>query len=228
MKRSATLKRTALKRSDGSAKASVPVPTRRKCAACKEQFVKTRSFQTWCTPECGFAVAAKRLAKAEAKRAAAERRADKVKREAMKTRGEWLAEAKLAVQRFRRLEELSKGRGCMSCGRSQQEVIGTDGWKPGGAWDGGHFLSKGARPELALEPLCIWLQCKSCNAGSAKYARKGYTVNANFEANLIAQEGQALVDWLKGPHEPKHYDIPDLKAIRDDFRRRARELEKGA
>jgi hypothetical protein len=112
----------------------------------------------------------------------------------------------------------------MSCRRSQEEVQGTDGWKPGGAWDAGHFLGKGARPELRMEPLCIWLQCKSCNAGSAKYARKGYTVGLAFEENLRAQEGDALVDWLKGPHEPKHYTIDDLKEIKRTYKAKAKAL----
>ena len=90
------------------------------------------------------------------------------------------------------------------------------GWRPGGYWDGGHFLGKGAYPELALEPKNIWLQCKSCNGGSGKYARKGLTVNQSFKSRLIEQEGQALVDWLEGPHEPKRYRIDDLRTIKNE------------
>jgi len=85
-------------------------------------------------------------------------------------------------------------------------------------------MSKGARPELALEPLNIWLQCKSCNAGSSKYARKGYTVNASFRVNLIDRIGLHQVEWLEGPHEPKHYDIEDLKAIKAKYTALTREL----
>lgn len=85
-------------------------------------------------------------------------------------------------------------------------------------------MSKGARPELALEPLNIWLQCKSCNAGSSKYARKGYTVNTSFRLNLIDRIGLEQVEWLEGPHEPKHYDIDDLKAIKAKYTALAREL----
>ena len=155
-----------------------------------------------------------------------DKRETRAKLQKLKTRGEWLAEAKVAIQQFRRLEELSKGRGCMSCKRSQEEVAGTDGWRPGGLWDGGHFLSKGARPELALEPLNIWLQCKSCNAGSGKYARKGYTVNASFEANLIEQEGVELVEWLKGPLEAKHYTTDQLIEIKATYAAKVRELKK--
>ena len=183
------------------------------CKVCRSRFAPRHAFVNWCSVYCGSVLATKKLQKVKKSAAVIERKADAVKRASQKSRSKWLAEAKTAIQQARRLEELAKGRGCMSCKRSQQEVEAGD-WRPGGYWDGGHFLSKGARPELALEPLNIWLQCKSCNAGSSKYARKGYTVNANFEANLIEAEGLGLVIWLKGPHDLKHYDADDLKAIK--------------
>ena len=198
------------------------------CPHCRAKLGPGQRIHAACIP--GYADAqeakAKRTAEKQARAEAKVQRADiKRRKEAQKSRGEWLAEAKAAIQGSRRLEELAKGRGCMSCQRSRQEVE-SGPWRPGGYWDGGHFKSKGAFPELALEPLNIWLQCKSCNAGSGKYARKGYTVNAAFEANLAATEGQALVDWLNGPHEPKHYDIDDLKAIKATHTARQRELKR--
>ena len=197
------------------------------CKVCKCNFLAAPGLlrAKVCGPVCAMTLGRSARIKAEKVRQVKERRETKAKLAKLKSRGEWLAEAKVAIQQYRRLEELSKGRGCMSCGRSQAEVIGTDAWKPGGAWDGGHFVSKGARPELALEPLNIWLQCKSCNAGSGKYARKGYTVNAAFEANLIEQEGAELVEWLKGPHELKHYTTDQLIAIKADYTARVRELK---
>lgn len=196
----------------------------KKCKVCKEIFKPQKMGQKVCSPECAISLAVSERGKAEKVSQVKERRADKVKRETLKTRSDLMKEAKIAIQRFRRLDELRMGSGCMSCGRSQREVEGTDAWKPGGAWDGGHYMSKGARPELALEPLNIWLQCKSCNAGSSKYARKGYTVNASFRVNLIDRIGLEQVEWLEGPHEPKHYDIEDLKAIKAKYTAMAREL----
>lgn len=194
------------------------------CQVCQKPYTPQRMGQVVCSPVCAI-----KMARASVKKRLdadkQEKREHKAKKEAAKTRQQWLAEAKTAMQAMRRLEELAKGRGCMSCGRSQQEVEAGD-WRPGGYWDGGHFKSKGAFPELALEPLNIWLQCKSCNAGSGKYARKGYTVNSSFEAGLVAAEGQDLVDWLNGPHKPKHYDIDDLKAIIQHCKTRVKELKK--
>ena len=193
------------------------------CKVCRTAFSPSKPLQSVCSPGCALTLATSKRARAEKVAQVKERRETKEKLAKLKPRGKWLKEAKTEIQRFRRLDELAMGSGCMSCGRSQQEVEGTDAWKPGGAWDGGHFLSKGARPELALEPLNIWLQCKSCNAGSGKYARKGYTVNASFRANLIERIGLQQVEWLEGPHEAKHYTIEDLQAIKATYAAKARE-----
>lgn len=200
-------------------------PKPRKCKVCRNEFTPRLPMATCCGPLCALSLARSKRARAEKVAQVKERRADKAKKESQKTRSEWLKEAKVAIQRFRRLDELAMGSGCMSCGRSQQEVQGTDAWKPGGAWDGGHYMSKGARPELALEPLNIWLQCKSCNAGSSKYARKGHTVNASFRVNLIERIGLELVEWLEGQHDAKHYGIEDLKGIKAMYTAMTRELK---
>jgi len=201
-------------------------PKRCKAPGCRSLFVPRSSWAKACSPECSEVIATQVREKKARQEALADRRETRGKLEQMKTRGEWLAEAKTAVQKFRRLEELAAGYGCISCGRTQQEVEGTDAWKPGGAWDGGHMLSKGARPELALEPLNIWLQCKSCNAGSSKYARKGYTVNQNFRAAVVERIGLAAVEAMEADHTPRHYSIDDLRGIKTKYAALARQLRK--
>lgn len=197
----------------------------KKCRICKTAFEPTQPFQTWCSVEHGFLIATGKLDKIKKAAQVKDKRETKTKLDAMKTRGQWLAEAKKAAQQFRRLEELANGSGCISCGRSQEEVARTDGWKPGGAWDGGHYLSKGARPELALEPLNIWLQCKSCNAGSSKYARKGYTVNAAFRIGLINRIGLDAVEALEADQTPRRYTIDDLKQIKQTYMKKTKQLK---
>lgn len=186
------------------------------CQVCSKPFDKQRMGQVVCSPRC-----AQKVPKVRAK---AERDTTRKRKEAAEPRSKVLARAKTIIQKFRRLEELSKGRGCMSCLRTQEEVQSTDGWKPGGAWDGAHFVSKGASPELALEPRNIWLNCKSCNGGAGNYTRKNHTVMQNYETNLRAAEGDALVDWLKGPHEPAKHTIDDLRAIIALYRGKLKEL----
>jgi hypothetical protein len=48
-----------------------------------------------------------------------------------------------------------------------------------------------------------------------------------YRLRLIDKIGQAKVDWLEGLHEPKRYTIEQIKAIRDDYRGRVREMRKG-
>ena len=197
-----------------------------RCPHCKRKMDAGLRIHPACIDDYAQAQSEK-SARASAKRARMAAKVDKAltkkKLADMKPRSKWLSECKVAVQKFRRLEELSKGRGCISCKRTREEVEAGE-WRPGGYWDGGHFKSKGAHSELSLEPLNIWLQCKSCNAGSGKYARKGYTVNASFEANLIEMEGAELVDWLNGPHELKHYTTDQLIAIKSKYTALANQL----
>lgn len=204
-------------------------PRPKKCAVptCRASFVPRASFQTWCSPDCGVAIARARQEKKRKALAQIERREIKVRKEALKSRGDHLKDAEKALRDYRRTYELSIGSGCMSCGLSQEEIRAAQGWKTGGAFDAGHFLGKGARPELRLVPNNIWLQCKSCNAGSSKYARKGQTVSQAFREGLIARIGLDAVEALEADHAPRKYTVEELKAITAEYRAKTRELKRG-
>lgn len=201
----------------------------RTCKWCKQKFTPDRQKQTCCCIECAESYGKKTTAKAEAIRSAADRKTIRIRKEALKTpkqkRSELIQQAEKAVRDVRRTEELQKGSGCISCGRSQQEVIGTDGWKPGGAFDAGHYHSKGARPNLRFEPDNIWLQCKSCNAGSSKYARKGATVAKQYRENLIKEIGIDRVEALDADDKPRHWTDEELIEIRDNYKSKLKELK---
>lgn len=78
-----------------------------------------------------------------------ERREIKVRKERLKTHSDHIKDAEKAVRDYRRTYELSIGSGCISCGKSQAEVLAEQGWKTGGAFDAGHFLGKGQGPSTA-------------------------------------------------------------------------------
>jgi hypothetical protein len=80
-------------------------------------------------------------------------------------------------------------------------------------------MSVGSCPELRFEPRNIHAQRKSCN-------RPGGTTRAAFRAGMIARVGLDVVEWLEGPHEPRKYTRDDLRAIRDEYRAKAREFAK--
>ena len=200
----------------------------RKCAHCSAEFRPTfNTTQKVCSPACALAMAPVHQVKARKALADIERREIKVRKEKLKSRGEFVQEAEKAVRDYRRTYELSIGSGCMSCGLSQEEILAAQGWKTGGAFDAGHFLGKGARPELRLVPSNIWLQCKSCNAGSSKYAHKGSTVSQAFRVGLIARIGLDSVEALEADHEPRKHTVDELKAITAEYRAKTRELKKG-
>lgn len=205
-------------------------PRRKRCPACRVMFVPVRDSQAVCGEiECAIAHGQSEKGRAIAGKALAEvgRREIKVRKEALKSRADHLKDAEKAVRDYRRTYELSIGSGCISCGESQESILAAQGWKVGGAFDGGHFMGKGARPELRLEPTNIWLQCKACNSGSYMHARKGYTVSQGFRTGLIARIGLEAVEALEADHEPRKYTVEELKAVTAEYRAKTRELKKG-
>ncbi len=204
-----------------------PKPKKCKNPACGISFPPQRLGQAVCSPKCALAMAPANTEKARKAIAQRDRREIKVRKEALKSRGDHLKDAEKAVRDYRRTYELSIGSGCMSCGESQESILAAQGWKVGGAFDAGHFMGKGARPELRLEPSNIWLQCKACNSGSYMHARKGYTVSQGFRAGLIARIGLEAVEALESDHEPRKHTVDELKAITAEYRAKTRELKKG-
>lgn len=151
---------------------------------------------------------------------AAERKQHRERKEAIKTRSEWINDAQAVFNKFIRLrDDLLPCICCNSWGKDED-------WLVGGKWDAGHFLSRGGFPELRFEELNCHKQLKSCNAGSSKYARKGRTVSEGYRLNLINKIGLDKVEWLESHHEEKKYTIDDLKQIIAEYKARLAELKK--
>ena len=98
---------------------------------------------------CALAIKDKHSKPARKAIADRERREIKVRKERLKTHSDHIKDAEKAVRDYRRTYELSIGSGCISCGKSQAEVLAEQGWKTGGAFDAGHFLGKGQGPSTA-------------------------------------------------------------------------------
>lgn len=205
-----------------------PKPKKCRVETCRAPFVPSRMGQAVCSPACALIDAPRHEPKARKALADIERKDIKVRKEALKSRADHMKDAEKAVRDYRRTYELSIGSGCISCDASQESILNAQGWKTGGAFDAGHFLGKGARPELRLVPSNIWLQCKSCNAGSSKFARKGETVSQGFRTGLIARIGLEAVEALEADHTPRKETIDQLKAITAEYRAKTRELKRAA
>ena len=185
--------------------AAMPVIKLKKCKVCGLEFKPTRPLQPTCSFDCSIVYGLKMLAKnkeAAAKREAKEHRERKAK---AKTRQEWLKDAQTAFNLFIRTRD--KGRPCISCGRHHQ-----------GQYHAGHYRSTKAAPELRFEELNVWKQCQPCNTHLS-----GNIIE--YRKRLIARIGVDRVEWLEGKHEAKHYTIDDLKAIKSEYTKKAKELE---
>jgi hypothetical protein len=181
-----------------------------KCKICKKEFKPFQSTQQVCGWECAQKFA-------EQKRLKKERKEYREARERLKTTGDWIADVQAVFNRYIRLRD--EALPCVSCGRTEVE------WTRGGRWDAGHFLSVGSHPELRFHEDNVHKQCKKCNGGAGKYAKKNYSVSAAYEIELISRIGQKKVDRLKGMHEPAHYTIDDLKDLKKLYQKKYRELQ---
>lgn len=178
--------------------AKSPKARPKRCKVCRELFEKQRMGQVVCSSKC-----AGELAKQEREKQA---RADyRARKEANKSRADHLAEAQDAVNAYVRARD--EDLPCISCGRHHQ-----------GQYHAGHYLSRGARPELRFNLDNIHKQCAPCNnhlSGNAVLYRVG----------LIAKIGLERVEALEGPQEPAKYTIDDAKAIKALYRAKLKELK---
>ena len=187
-----------------------PRPKKCRNPECRREFVPVRPLQIACCMTCAIVVGrAKTLsdeAKAEKARRA-ERRAERLAdREKLKRRSDHLADTQQAFNAW--IRERDYDQPCISCGRHHQ-----------GQYHAGHYLTVGSHPELRFEPLNVHKQCAPCND------HKSGNVVA-YRVRLIAKIGQEAVEWLEGPHEPKHYEVEELRAMTKHFRAEVRRMQR--
>ncbi|MFB6311522.1 MAG: recombination protein NinG [Salinirussus sp.] len=182
------------------------MPRQKKCRSCGEPFVPFSTLHRACSPECAADVARQDAKKAQ-------RKANRKRKEQLKTRGEWLKEAQAAFNAY--IRERDKGKPCISCGRQPD----SEGLITGSRMDAGHYRSTGSCPELRFSEWNCYAQCVYCNRHQSGNA-------VEFRIGLRQRIGDEALEWLEGPHEPAHYSIDDLKAIRDEYRRKTRELKR--
>ena len=184
------------------------------CKVCKCAISSPRPLQVVCGWACSEVWAVRKREKAERTAKAQERKADAVKRDKLKTRSEWIADAQKAFNLFIRLRDA--GKPCICCGRSRNSGIGI-----GGDWDAGHYRSRGSAPHLRFVENNVHAQLKQCNRWDA-----GNVVG--YRLGLIQRIGLATVESLEADQTPRNYTIDDLRAIKADYTARARDLKRKA
>lgn len=184
-------------------------PRPKKCTVqtCRASFVPRASFQTWCSPDCGVAIARARREKKRKALAQVERREIKVRKEKLKSRADHLKDAQRAFNAWIRARDA--GQPCISCGTTADVQ-----------YCAGHYRTTGSCPELRFEPLNVHLQCnKNCNL-----SKSGNILG--YRPRLLEKIGAEAVEWLEGPHEPKKYTVEQLKAMTAEYRAKTRELKR--
>jgi hypothetical protein len=177
-------------------------PSEKKCRVCPKTFIPRQPMQVVCGLAC-----ARRMPILARKEAKAEKQATRARIDELRPLGYWLKQAQAAFNAW--IRERDAHRPCVSCGTTKA------------AWDAGHYLSTGARPELRFDPANVHKQCVQCNQHKSGNA-------VLFRLELLRRIGPAEVDRLEGPHEPKRYRVDDLKAIRDHYRAELKALQKAA
>lgn len=192
--------------------AKQPKPKTCRNPACRASFVPQRLGQAVCSPKCALATVEVQKAKEKKSLAQAGRREIKVRKEALRTRGDHMREAQQAFNAYTRARDQAAGHLCISSGKPLD-------WS-GNAVDAGHYRSVGSAPHLRFDE-------RNCHAQS-KQDNRFLSGNAvDYRIGLIARIGQEAVDALEADQAPRKYSLEQIKGIKAYYRAKTRELKKG-
>lgn len=181
-------------------------PRPKKCRVCRETFTPRKALQVVCSPNCALLHAKQKRERERKALDKIERKAIREAKERVKPRSEYMKEAQSVFNSWVRARDA--GLPCISCGTTANVQYAA-----------GHYRTTQAAPELRFEPLNVHRQCnRNCNMG-----KSGNIIE--YRVGLVARIGAEAVAWLEGRHEPKHYSIDDLKAIKAEYQQKLRELK---
>lgn len=185
-------------------------PKKCRVATCRASFVPSRMGQAVCSPKCALATVEVQKAKEKKSLAQAGRRDIKVRKEALKTRGDHIREAQQAFNEYIRTRDQAAGHLCISSGKPLD-------WS-GNAVDAGHYRSVGSAQHLRFDE-------RNCHAQS-KQDNRFLSGNAvDYRIGLIARIGQDAVDALESDQSVRKYTVEEIKAIKAEYRAKTRELK---
>ena len=180
------------------------------CPICRVKFVPSRAMQKVCSPSCAYEYSRKQAVKAEMVQALADRKTIKLRKDAIKTIRDWTKEAQIAFNAY--IRERDRNKPCICCGRPLADSA------VGGGFDCGHYRSVGSAPHLRFDERNAHGQTKQCNRYGAGRA-------VDYRIGLIQRIGLEQVESLEADQSPKKYSIEDLKAIKDEYKRKLKELK---
>lgn len=190
-------------------KSSINTPRDAKCKVCEGTYQRLRPMQKVCSPVCALTHTRDLVKKKAEREAKADRKADKAKLDAMRTKPQLTKLAQQAFNAFIRARDA--GKPCISCGTP----LPTD--LVGGAFDCGHYRSVGSAPHMRFVEDNAHGQCKHCNrhlAGNHVEYRKG----------LVARIGLRDVELIEADTIPRKYTHAGLIEIARHYKAEARRI----
>jgi Bacteriophage Lambda NinG protein len=179
------------------------------CRACKAEYAPQKMGQKVCSPPCAMKLVFEQQRKEDKKAKTAERKADAIKREKLKSKAQWAREAQTAFNQFIRERDRHAGHACISSGKPLD-------WN-GNAVDAGHYRSRGSAPHLRFDE-------RNCHAQSKHDNRYASGNVVGYRAGLIERIGLDAVEGLESDQTPRRYTIDDLRAIKRDYAAKVKEL----
>ena len=180
-----------------------------KANGCRKRYEISRfdpPFRTWCSVDCAIKISAARKKHSEKLEERDRRRRDRVTKERLKTRSEWIVEAQRAFNSYIRARDY--GNGCISCGGRPER-------RYGGTMDAGHYRSTGSAPHMRYVPTNCYAQCVKCNrdlSGNSVEYRKSLGNRLGEDRVLALEHDQTL----------RKFTIDDLKRIKALYTRKAK------
>lgn len=188
-------------------------PRPKTCSVCKTEFTPVRSLQKVCGPFCALAHAKAKESRQRKAIEKVERREIKVRKQRLKSRGDYLREAQQAFNAFIRERDRQAGYPCISSGRPLD-------WS-GNQVDAGHYRSTGAAPHLRFDE-------RNCHAQSKHDNRFLSGSAVDYRLGLIARIGLEAVESLEADQSVRKYTIDDLQQIKATYRAKLRDLKRAA
>lgn len=185
-------------------------PKLKKCRVCRDLFLPMLPLARVCGPFCAMTFARSQRGKAEKIEAVKERKADKVKRDAIRKKPQLVALAQKAFNGFIRARDADKP--CISCGKPLQAAT------IGGAFDCGHYRSVGSAVHMRFVEDNAHGQCKHCNlhlAGNHVAYRQG----------LLERIGLRAVELIEADQTLRKYTHEGLLEVARHYNAEARKLK---
>jgi len=191
--------------------------SKRKCKQCQEFVLVADGVKLpvgfFCTINHALDFANNKKASAQERHLKAlekkERQAIRLRKEALKTAGEYIKEAQTAVNKYIRMRD--HGKQCISCGSLPEQKLG-------GSMDAGHYRSRGSAGHLRYNVFNIHSQCKKCN-------RFGSGNAVDYRIELIKRIGLDRVERIENDNQYRKFTIDYLKRVKRIFNKRARLYE---